>query len=215
MASAIPPSFHSRHSSVSVRSHSSSRSVSVVSSASSSAQSPLPSDSDGQSQSNSGRRIIVIEPVARDNLLQFLQIDRHLAELGSGLRENFAKYKEISRVTRTVETLRANRNWRQHLEKAGIPFWTPTIVSFISIFIGKSQYYNKWRPLYVRAVKSHPTLVAWLNEDDDCLPDEELWGEVKETYVLADMQAWLDKRKHLEKKKVEGEDELENESEDK
>ena len=35
-------------------------------------------------------------------------------------------------------------------------------------------------------------MCAWLSQEPGCMDDEELWGENKDKYTMADLEKWLD-----------------------
>lgn len=170
----------------------------------------IPAASDQKPSADShNQRAKAMDYKYRDNLFQFLDIAPSIVTLGCGFCENYQKHKIITRTSLIVQCLCSNSDWKAHLEAASLPFWVPTLVQFVEIFIGKSQYYKRWRPLYKRAVTFHPTLAAWLENDLECLSDEKLWGEPQTVYTLADMEKWLKNQKHMEVKKGMGDSESE------
>lgn len=192
VASAIPPSFHSRQSSYS---RSGSRSVSATSRSSSGSASFLPSPSSiptaGSSGSSGGPTNL--SRANQDGLLRYLHIDLELPYLGPpGLHSMYPKYKEIARVTdhKLIEGLRNNAQWRSYLEDNSLHVWQPTLMDFIHIFVAKSQFYDNWKPAF-REAKQFPILIDWLDKKPGCLMNKEMWGDDKDTYSLSDMNKWM------------------------
>ncbi|EDR02990.1 uncharacterized protein LACBIDRAFT_307791 [Laccaria bicolor S238N-H82] len=186
VASAIPPSFH--QCSVSLGSHSGSvpRSSSVA------------SDSRGQSQASSISRSEVTGPSKLSSankalLLEYLGIDRDLASLDkAGLQSAYQKFKAIINATPKVMGLSKDAEWKSQFDDGAA--WVPNIVDFIHIFIAKTQFYQVWKPTFLRA-EEYPDMRDWLNEEEDCLATEDLW-DLRSSRVLSfpDLKKWLDKK---------------------
>jgi hypothetical protein len=186
VASAIPPSFHQR--SVSLGSHSGSvpRSLSVA------------SDSRGQSLASSVDTSEATGPSKLSNankalLLEYLGIDRELASLDkSGLQSAYQKFKAITNATPKVMGLSKDVEWKSQFDDGAV--WVPNIIVFINIFIAKTQFYQVWKPTFLRA-EEYPDMRYWLNEEEDCLDTEELWS-MRGSRVLGfpDLRKWLDKK---------------------
>ena len=126
-------------------------------------------------------------------LLEYLGIDRDLSSLEpSGLRTSYQKFTAIVNATPKVMGLGKDEEWKAQFDGAAV--WVPNIVTFIDIFIAKSQFYQYWRPLFLRA-QEYPDMRDWLNEEVDCLSTEELW-EIKGSRTLGfpDLKKWLEKK---------------------
>jgi len=186
VASAIPPSFHQR--SVSSGSHSGSvpRSLSVA------------SDSHGQSLASSVSTSEATGPSRLSNankalLLDYLGIDRDLASLDkSRLQSVYQKFKAITNATPKVMGLSKDAEWKSQFDDGAV--WVPNIVTFINIFIAKTQFYQVWKPTFLQA-EEYPDMQDWLNEEEDCLAIEDLW-DMRGSRVLGfpDLKKWLDKK---------------------
>jgi len=143
VASAIPPSFH--WCSTSLGSHSGSVPHS----------SSVPSDSHGQSLALSISTSEVSGPsrLSKEHkalLLDYLGIDRDLSSLKpSGLQTAYQKFTAIVNATPKVMSLGKDEEWKAQFDGAAV--WVPNIVTFIDIFIAKSQFYQFWRPLFLQA----------------------------------------------------------------
>ncbi|KAF8868808.1 hypothetical protein CPB84DRAFT_1818953 [Gymnopilus junonius] len=107
-------------------------------------------------------------------LLEFLGIDIELLLKPANLQTAFEKHTAI------VEAM----------EQACL---VPGLQGLHGIFIGKTQYYRSWQPLFQRAVK-HLDMLAWLKLDKDRKDDEEVWGVEQEVYGFEDLKKWLDKK---------------------
>jgi len=86
--------------------------------------------------------------------------------------------------------------------------WVPNIVTFINIFIAKTQFYQVWKPTFLQA-EEYPDMRDWLNEEEDFLAAEDLW-DMRGSQVLGfpDLKKWLDKKDcegELKKCDLEGE----------
>ena len=186
VASAIPPSFHQRSASIGSHSGSVPRSSSV------------PSDSRGHSVASSVSTSEVSGPskLSKEHkalLLDYLGIDRDLSSLEpSGLCTSYQKFTAIVNSTPKVMSLGKDEEWKAQFDGAAV--WVPNIVNFIDIFIAKSQFYQFWRPLFLRA-QEYPEMRDWLSEEEDCLSTEDLW-EIRGSRTLGfpDLKKWLDKK---------------------
>ena len=165
VASAIPPSFHQRSVSLGSRSGSVPCSLSV-------------SDSRGQSRASSVSTSEVTGPsklssANKSLLLEYLGIDRELASLDkTGLQSAYQKFKAIINATPTVMGLSKDAEWKSQFDDGAA--WIPNIVEFIHIFIAQTQFYQVWKPTFLRA-EEYPDMRDWLNKEEDCLATEDLW----------------------------------------
>ena len=166
VASAIPPSFH--WCSTSLGSHSGSVPHS----------SSVPSDSHGQSLALSISTSEVSGPsrLSKEHkalLLDYLGIDRDLSSLEpSGLRTSYQKFTVIVNATPKVMSLGKDEEWKAQFDGAAV--WVPNIVTFIDIFIAKSQFYQFWRPLFLQA-QEYPDMRDWLNKDREAEVKKHDW----------------------------------------
>ncbi|EDR00454.1 uncharacterized protein LACBIDRAFT_334112 [Laccaria bicolor S238N-H82] len=109
-------------------------------------------------------------------LLDYLGIDRDLAFLeSSGLCSSYQKFKAIVDSTPKVMSLGKDEEWKAQFDGAAV--WVPNLVTFIEIFIAKSQFYQFGRPLFLRA-QEYLEMRDWLDEAEDCLSTKDLW-EIK------------------------------------
>lgn len=186
VASAIPPSFHQRSVSLGSRSGSVPRSLSV------------PSDSRGHSRASSvsTSEVTGLSRLSNANkalLLEYLGIDRDLASLDKpGLQSAYQKFTAIIKATPKVTSLSKDAEWKSQFDDGAV--WVPNIVDFIHIFIAKTQFYQVWKPTFLRA-EEYPDMRDWLNEEEDCLSTEDLW-ELRGSRVpsFPDLKNWLDKK---------------------
>ena len=80
--------------------------------------------------------------------LDYLGIDRDLSSLEpSGLHTSYQKFTAIVNATPKVVSLGKDEEWKAQFDGAAV--WVPNIVTFIDIFIAKSQFYQFWRPLFL------------------------------------------------------------------
>ncbi len=67
----------------------------------------------------------------------------------------------------------------------------PSRTDVINLFVAKTT----WHAFYatrIPAAEQHEEMCAWLAQEPDCMGDEELWGEDKDKYTMADLERWLD-----------------------
>ena len=134
VASAIPPSFHQRSVSLGSCSVSVPRSLSV------------PSESHGQSPASSVSSSDPNGPsklskASKDRLLEYLGLDIGLSSLEqAGLHSAYQKYKAIIEATPKVMGLAKDAEWKSQFEDGAV--WIPNFVTFINIFVAKSQFYQ-------------------------------------------------------------------------
>jgi hypothetical protein len=129
----------------------------------------------------------------KDLLLEYLGIDTNLPSLGPpGLCSAYQKFKAIINATPKVMGLAKDAEWNAQFGDTRP--WIPTIVHFIDIFVAKSQFYQIWKPILLRA-QEYPDMKDWLNQHKDRLSTKELWKEdVKRTLTFADLKRWLDEK---------------------
>ena len=108
----------------------------------------------------------------------------------SGLQSAYQKFKAITNATPKVMALGKDAEWKSQFDDGAV--WVPSIITFIDIFIAKSQFYQTWKPLFLRA-QEYPDMKDWLDEYEDCLSTEDLWG-IKTTRALGfpDLKRWLE-----------------------
>lgn len=188
VASAIPPSFHQRSTSLGSRTGSVPRSSSAASGSRVSSNAPIASDSSeligGPSK---------LSKQDKDLLLEYLGIDTDLPSLGPpGLRSAYQKFKAITVATPKVMGLAKDAEWKAQF--SDMHPWLPTIVHFIDIFVAKSQFYQIWKPLFSRA-QEYPDMKDWLNQHKDRLSTKDLWDvDANRTLTFADLKKWLEEK---------------------
>lgn len=183
VASAIPPSFHTRHSR--------SRSLSPLSRLSIPETSSVASGSFASgSETPTLGGPSALSRADKNDLLEYLGLDPELPYLGpANLHIAFQKHVAIVQVTEQIAKLPNDLEWAAYL--APRPVWSINLKDFIDIFIAKSQYYRTWKPLFKAAVKN-PAMLAWLKLDNDRKPDNVIWGIEQESYGFEDLRKWLD-----------------------
>lgn len=195
VASAIPPSFNRRSASLGSHSGSVPHSSSVASgSRASSISSGISFGLDAPESVGGPSKL------SRDNkilLLEYLGIDSELPYLGpAGLPSAYQKFKAITAAFTHVMGLGTDDEW-----KANFPDmhpWIPSITDFINIFVAKSQFYNIWRPTFIRA-QEWPDMKDWLNTHPERKPNKELWGhEARKAYSFVDLKAWIAEKDRAE-----------------
>ena len=93
--------------------------------------------------------------------------------LGPLLKKVAKSYSPVRNATPKVMALGKDAEWKSQFDNGAI--WVPSIITFLDIFIAKSQFYQKWKPLFLRA-QEYPDMKDWLDEYEDCLSTEDLWG---------------------------------------
>lgn len=196
VASAIPPSFHSRSLSGS-RSAPASRSVSVSRSVSGPTWSPSVSGSRSPSVASSAATVAAGGPAYKkfskeeiDNLLQYLGIDIQLPLASSCLQGCYKKHCAIVNATEQVLKLGRDAEWLALEEKQ----WVPPLRDFIEIFVAKTQYYGTWKKAFDDAVR-FPALQDWLAMEEDRKSDRAIWGVEKGSYSFEDLKDYIRKKK--------------------
>jgi hypothetical protein len=126
-------------------------------------------------------------------LLEYLGIDTELPSLGPpGLRSAYQKFKAITNATPKVMGLAKDAEWKAQFNDTRP--WLPTIVNFIDIFVAKSQFYQMWKPTFLRA-QEYPVMKDWLNQHKDRLSTKDLWSvEAQHTLTFADLKKWLEEK---------------------
>ena len=195
VASAIPPSFLSRRSSSLSKSHSrSSRSPSVSSTAHAVSMHHSHFTA-GQSSGRTSEGPSTLSTSQKEALLTFLGIDTELQYASATLRNTYTKYKALINSTKSMQGLRANTEWADHLDDHGVEFWVPIFVDLINVFRAKTQFYSTWKPIFNR-VQRYSQMKSWLDDDSDCESDSEIWAHTKnpDDYTFGDLAQWLDKK---------------------
>ena len=129
----------------------------------------------------------------KDLLLEYLGIDTDLPSLGpSGLCSAYQKFKAITNATPKVMGLSKDAEWKAQFSDTHP--WLPTIIHFIDIFVAKSQFYQIWKPTFLRA-QEYPSMKDWLNQHKDRLSTKELWNvNAERTLTFADLKRWLEEK---------------------
>ncbi len=110
-----------------------------------------------------------------------------LTLVGTGdvpLHKSYQKYKAFLAAAYTADQLVANGT----LDKK------PTQADIMGLFASKSYFHSHYKRLLPK-VTDYPDMVAWLEEQPDCLSDVEVWGLKKDVYTFTDLQAWLEEGK--------------------
>lgn len=134
-----------------------------------------------------------------ETILTFLGIDSKLPTLGPpGLASAFQKWKAIEGALNTILALKKNEEWKALVDDDP---WTIIFPDFVDIFVAKSQFYKVWRPKFTRA-NTFPEMVDWLNDVDDCLSNDQLWGPGHDkTLTFTHLENWLTIKERESKRK--------------
>lgn len=80
----------------------------------------------------------------------------------------------------------------------------PSFADICQIFVGKSTYYDNWKQAFPGITK-YPKMVAWLQSDENCDSDLDVWGRELSTYHFKELLNWLKNGQTLGKKVKKGE----------
>jgi len=115
-----------------------------------------------------------------------------------GLHIIYQRYIAANEINKQVSKMRQERSW----EGKEIPSRT----DIINLFVAKTTWHVSYATR-IPAAEKHEEMHAWLSQEPGCMDDEELWGENKDKYTMADLEKWLDlkngvKGKVLKKEKA-------------
>jgi len=100
------------------------------------------------------------------------------------LQMMYKRYVAASELIAKVNTMVTDRKWQLKFGRA------PNQTELINIFVAKTTWHNIYTKNFPK-VAQHPKMQAWLEDASDCESDFEVWGEVKNKYVMADLVEWL------------------------
>ena len=80
-------------------------------------------------------------------LLDYLGIDTELPSLETSGLQSAYQFKAITNATPKVMALGKDAEWKSQFDNGAV--WVPSIITFIDIFIAKSQFYQTWKPLFL------------------------------------------------------------------
>lgn len=121
----------------------------------------------------------------KDKLITALSIPVELTDHKDlNLGYAWQKYKACLAATKTCSLLWETGNLKKIFDRK------PTQADIVSIFKGKSQWHLTYSKAFPK-VSNYPTMVAWLENNDDKLSDVELWGVMKPAYTFSDLLEWL------------------------
>jgi len=124
----------------------------------------------------------------KGQLATLLAVPLHLVGTGDvSLQKAYQKYKAFLAASHTAEQLVGK----------GTLDRKPTQGDIMSLFASKSFFHSHYKKFFPK-VAQYPDMVAWLEEQPDCLDDAEVWGVAQDTYVFADLQDWLENGGTLE-----------------
>jgi hypothetical protein len=133
----------------------------------------------------------------RSELVEILGIPRYLLrdkKQDMGLQMHYKRYKACLQALSTAESISSAGDWA--IRK-------PSDTEIIELFIGKTMWHSHLKKLFSRVPK-YPEMAQWLDEDEDALPDMEVWGEEKSTFVFKDLQRWLEDKEAVTRRKSKG-----------
>jgi hypothetical protein len=101
----------------------------------------------------------------------------------SSLETIWKRYVAIMKAT----SITGDVDWESGTKK-------PSQSEIITVYGGKSTFYEQSKVL--QHVKQYPDMVAWLERTSSDLDvTNELWGFYKVTYLVKDLEKWLEKKK--------------------
>lgn len=122
----------------------------------------------------------------KDKIIEAFSIPMELTDHKDiNLGYAWQKYNACTKAIATCESLWKDGKLKTVFDRK------PTQADIISVFKGKSQWHLTYNKAFPK-LSSHPTMVSWLEDRADKLPDVELWGILKPTYVFSDLLEWLE-----------------------
>ena len=141
----------------------------------------------------------------KDQLITLLQIPIKLTNRApADLRTSYKKYLAYLQAYSTMEKIVAAKTW---------PGKKPSATDIVECFISKTFWHDYYKSLFPK-ISSYPTMVKWLEGDDDAPSALEAWGVEKPVYVFKDLVEFVNNGGKLEvdsgkgkgKRKMEKED---------
>jgi hypothetical protein len=100
------------------------------------------------------------------------------------LQANYMRYLAYLEACQKFTATTNAGTWPLALKK-------PTSMDIISLFIGKTTWYDSWSKSFPFVAK-YPEMVKWLKSEADCQSDLEVWGCVQGVYNFTDLHKWLE-----------------------
>lgn len=125
------------------------------------------------------------EDLVRDLTMHNIDVDLNLCTNSDkpDLHIIYQRYIAANEINKQVSKMRQERSWKSKE--------VPSRTDVINLFVAKTT----WHAFYatrIPAAEKHEEMRAWLSQEPDCMSDEELWGEEKDKYTMADLEKWLD-----------------------
>jgi hypothetical protein len=116
-------------------------------------------------------------------LMEILGIDSELSDRSKkGLRWCYKKYKAYNAAVQTMDQMVHKGRWPMAKK--------PGHTELVEIFMSKSYWHSHVaKPFGI--IARYPTMVAWLEEEEDGLPDFEVWHIQKSEYGFKELKEWL------------------------
>jgi hypothetical protein len=136
--------------------------------------------------------VYTLEQTAMANALE---IPSEMRRTGTVLTlpENYARYLALLEAQNKFKEINKNGTWPVGLRK-------PNGTDIKHLFIGKSTWHDSWSKTFPH-LNAYPEMVKWLNEEDDALEDQELWGSNLSGYHFPELIDWVKKGGSLKKGK--------------
>jgi hypothetical protein len=146
---------------------------------------PMPASSTNQPTSISNPSHPESSTVTLDSmkgqLATLLGVPLHLVGAGDvSLCKAYQKYKAFLAAVHTADQLVSKGTLNKK----------PTQGDIMSLFASKSFFHSHYKKFFPK-VSNYPDMVAWLEEQPDCLDSVDVWGLAKDAYNFGDLQNWL------------------------
>jgi hypothetical protein len=129
----------------------------------------------------------------KDQLITLLQIPVELTLREAGdLRILYKKYLAYLNAVSTMEEMVAAKTW---------PGKKPSLTDIVECFVSKTSWHDYYKATFPK-LSSYPTMVKWLNGDDDAPPALEAWGVEKSVYVFRDLIEFVNNEGQLKESGV-------------
>ncbi|KAK2463875.1 hypothetical protein APHAL10511_004106, partial [Amanita phalloides] len=124
--------------------------------------------------------------LSTEELVIFLEIDKHLVEKDdTSLKAYYKKYKACIQAQHKVDDLASTGKWPAQKK--------PSFTDLIKIFVSPSMWHSHVKKM--SRVPNYPLMQEWLEggEDGKSAPDDmEVWGFTKTNYNFVDLMAYFD-----------------------
>ena len=136
---------------------------------------------------------------SRNELIALLNIPEHLTRdykapgLGKtiGLRVYYSKYKACLEAQEVLNGMVKSGTWSGK---------KPTTITIIELFASKTTWFTYVVPGFAD-INNFPLLKEWLEDEEGCPTDLDVWGKAKSTYTFADLKEEKERRANKGKKK--------------